>query len=285
MNEAAQQNTRRPAPVVILVRPQLAENIGMCARAMANFGLSEMRLVAPRDGWPQKSALKKGAFSAAAGATHILTAAKHYDTLDAALFDLHHVYATTARFREQAKPVEAPAIALPDAARRIASGQKVGLMFGPERTGLESDEVMAASSIITFPVNPEYASLNLAQAVLLTGYEWMRASQGDALPFTMPEPSPPAPQGMVGQFFGFLEQELDRVRFFHPEGKKPVMMRNLRNIIHRMAPTEQDIRTLWGMIDLLAKGGKKPGSKKPGSKKPGSKNSLAEGDAPAVTDA
>jgi tRNA/rRNA methyltransferase len=280
MSEATQQNIRRPAPVVILVRPQLAENIGMCARAMANFGLSEMRLVAPRDGWPQKAQLKKGAFSAAAGATHILTAAKHYDTLDAALFDLHHVYATTARFREQAKPVQAPAIALPEAARRVASGEKVGLMFGPERTGLESDEVMAASSIITFPVNPEYASLNLAQAVLLTGYEWMRASQGDVLPFTMPEPSPLASQGMVGQFFAFWEQELDRVRFFHPESKKPVMLRNLRNMIHRMQPTEQDIRTLWGAMDLLAKGGKKPGSKTAEAKKPG-----AEGEAPPVTDA
>ncbi|MBN8534479.1 MAG: RNA methyltransferase [Rhizobiales bacterium] len=249
------------APVVILVRPQLAENIGMCARAMANFGLSEMRLVSPRDGWPQKAQMKKGAFSAAAGATHVLTAAKHFDTLDQAVADLHHVYATTARYREQAKPVEAPAKALADAASRVASGQKVGLMFGPERTGLESDEVMLASSIITFPVNPEYASLNLAQAVLLTGYEWMRASKGDVLPFSMPEESPPAQQGMVSQFFAFFEGELDRVRFFHPEAKKPVMVRNLRNMIHRMSPSEQDIRTLWGALDLLAKGGKQPGSK------------------------
>lgn len=248
-------------PVVILVRPQMAENIGMCARAMANFGLSEMRLVAPRDGWPQKAQMKKGAFSAAAGATHVLTAAKHYDTLDLAVADLHHVYATTARYREQAKPVQAPAKAMSDAAARAASGQKIGLMFGPERTGLESDEVMLASSIITFPVSPDYASLNLAQAVLLTSYEWMRGSQGDVLPFTMPEESPPAPQGMVEQFFAFFTGELDRVRFFHPEAKRPVMMRNLRNMIHRMSPSEQDIRTLWGAMDLLAKGGKQPGSK------------------------
>jgi tRNA/rRNA methyltransferase len=256
-----EKRARAGAPVILLVRPQLAENIGMCARAMANFGLSEMRLVAPRDGWPQKAQLKKGAFSAAAGASHILTAAKHFDTLDAALADLHHVYATTARYREQAKPVEPPVKALADAAERVADGQKVGLMFGPERTGLESDEVMLASSIITFPVSPDYASLNLAQAVLLTGYEWMRAAHGDILPFSMPQESPPAPQQMVAQFFAFLEGELDRVRFFHPEGKKPVMLRNLRNMFHRMAPSEQDIRTLWGAIDLLAKGGKQPGSK------------------------
>jgi tRNA/rRNA methyltransferase len=249
---------REAAPVIILVRPQLAENIGMCARAMANFGLSEMRLVAPRDGWPQKAKLKKGAVSAAAGATHILQAAKHYDTLDAAIADLHHVYATTARFREQAKRVEAPARAMDGAAAMISAGQKVGILFGPERAGLENDDVMMASSIITFPVNPEFASLNLAQAVLLVGYDWMRAAKGDALPFAMPNDSPPATQGSMNAFFAFLEAELDRVRFFHPVGKKPVMLRNFRNIIHRMNPTEQDIRTLWGAIDLLARGGKKP---------------------------
>ncbi|CAN1552478.1 LasT rRNA methylase [Rhabdaerophilaceae bacterium] len=251
------------APVIILVRPQLAENIGMCARAMANFGLTEMRLVAPRDGWPQKAKLKKGAVSASAGATHVLSAAKHYDTLDAALGDLHHVYATTARFREQAKAVEAPMAAMAGAAQRVASGQKVGIMFGPERAGLENDDIMLASSIITFPVNPDFASLNLAQAVLLTGYEWMRAAQGDVLPFSAPNESPPATQAAMQSFFAFIEGELDRVRFFHPPAKKPIMVRNFRNIIHRMAPSEQDIRTLWGAVDLLARGGKKPGEKKP----------------------
>lgn len=261
--------------MVILVRPQLAENIGMCARAMANFGLTELRLVAPRDGWPQKAKLKKGAVSAAAGATHVLSAAKHFDTLDAAVADLHHVYATTARSREQAKPVEAPAAAMIGAAQRAAAGQKLGLMFGPERAGLENDDVMLASSIITFPVNPEFASLNLAQAVLLTGYEWMRASQGDVLPFATPNESPPASQGAMQSFFAYLEGELDRVRFFHPAAKKPIMLRNFRNIIHRMSPSEQDIRTLWGAIDLIARGGKKPGEKRQ-AKKPAD---------PPVTDA
>lgn len=244
-------------PVIILVRPQLAENIGMCARAMANFGLSEMRLVAPRDGWPQKARLKKGAVSAAAGATSILENAILFEDVGAAISDLDHVFATTARNRGQAKPVHAPAEAMRESASRIGQGQRIGVMFGPERTGLDNDDAALASALITFPVNPEFASLNLAQAVLLTGYDWFRASRGDILPFAMPNESPPVRRETLLAFFGFLEAHLDRVRYFFPEAKKPVMLRNLQNIFHRMHPSEQDVRTLRGMIDIIARGGKK----------------------------
>lgn len=247
---------KNPPPVVILVRPQLAENIGMCARAMANFGLSELRLVAPRDGWPQKTRMKKGAVSAAAGATFILEKAVLFETLEEATGDLHHVFATTARERGQAKPVLAPAAAMADAHLRIGRGERIGLMFGPERTGLENDDIALASTIITFPVNPEFASLNLAQAVLLTGYEWFRQATGDAPPFVAPEMSPPARRETLHAFFDFVEAHLDRARYFFPEKKRPVMVRNFRNLIHRLDPTEQDIRTLRGAIDWLVKRGR-----------------------------
>lgn len=255
-------------PVVILVRPQLAENIGMCARAMANFGLSEMRLVAPRDGWPQKTRMKKGAFQAAAGASDILEKAQLFETLEEAVADLTHVYATTARERGQAKPVCAPAQAMSEAHGRVARGEKVGILFGPERTGLENDDVALASTIITFPVNPKFASLNLAQAVLLTGYEWFRIESGEAPPFAAPaENLPanhlPAKRETLVAFFDFMEGHLDRARFFWPAAKRPVMLRNFRNIVHRLDPTEQDVRTLRGAVDMLVRRGK-PGPKKKG---------------------
>lgn len=243
-------------PVIILVRPQLAENIGMCARAMANFGLSEMRLVAPRDGWPQKTRMKKGAFQAAAGASEILENAQLFETIEAAIADLHHVWATTARERGQAKPVQAPSQAMGEAAKRVGEGQRVGILYGPERTGLENDDVALASAIITFPVNPKFASLNLAQAVLLNGYEWFRQAEGEAPPFEAPEISPPVRRETLQAFFDFLEGHLDRARYFWPEKKRPVMVRNLRNIVHRLNPTEQDIRTLRGALDWLVKRGK-----------------------------
>jgi tRNA/rRNA methyltransferase len=263
-------------PVIILVRPQLAENIGMCARAMANFGLTEMRLIAPRDGWPQKTRMKKGAISAAAGATEILESARLFETLEEAVADLHHVFATTARERGQAKPVLAPAQAMAEAHGRITRGEKIGLMFGPERTGLENDDVALASAIITFPVNPKFASLNLAQAVLLTGYEWFRHANGEAAPFEMPALSPPAKRETLLSFFDFVEGHLERARYFFPEKKKPVMIRNFRNIVHRLDPSEQDIRTLRGAIEWLVKRGKpsdpRSGASRSGDKPAGSEN-------------
>jgi tRNA/rRNA methyltransferase len=248
----------RPAieggPAVILVRPQLAVNIGMCARAMANFGLSDLRLVNPRDGWPRTGALRKGAYAAAAGAVHLLESAKLYDTLEEAIADLNYVWATTARERGQGKRVEGPVVAMAETKALMDTGGLAGILFGAERTGLDSDEIAIADSIITFPVNPAYASLNLAQAVLLCGYEWFRAAHGDGPRFVTPERSVPAPREMVVAFFDFFESKLDENGFFRPANKKPNMQRNLRNMIHRMELTEQDVRTLWGAVVRLSEG-------------------------------
>lgn len=241
-------------PAIILVRPQLAVNIGMCARAMANFGLCDLRLVNPREGWPRTGALKKGAYAAAAGAVHLLEKAKLFDSVEAAVADLNCVYATTARERGQFKPVLTPAEAMPQAAARIKAGEKHGILFGPERTGLDNDDIALADQIITFPVNAAYASLNLAQAVLLVGYEWHKANAGDVKPFLPVERSPAASRQVMLSFFEFLEGELERAGFFRPIGKKPVMQRNLRNMFHRMQMTEQDVRTFWGMIVRLVEG-------------------------------
>ena len=241
-------------PAIILVRPQLAVNIGMCARAMANFGLSDLRLVNPREGWPRTGALRKGAYAAAAGAVHLLESARLFDTLEAAVADLSVVWATTARERGQGKRILPPAVAMGETAQAFAAGESRGILYGPERTGLDNDEIALADALITFPVNPAYASLNLAQAVLLTGYEWFKASQGEILPFAAVERSPPAPREMVLSFFEFFEGELEKNGFFRPVTKRPIMQRNLRNIFHRMGLSEQDVRTLRGALVRLVEG-------------------------------
>ena len=236
-----------PRPIVILVEPQMAENVGMAARAMANFGLSEMRLVAPRGGWP-----KKGARAAASGAVHVLDSAKLFATAREAVADLQFVLATTARERGQMKRVLGPEEAMREAHWRLAVGQKVGILFGRERTGLENDEIALSDAILTFPVNPAFKSLNLAQAVLLTGYEWFRIAQGGAVPFG-DAPSPPATRESVASFFDWVEAELDVVNFYPPD-KRPVMTRNMRDIFLRRELTEQDVRTLRGALRALAEG-------------------------------
>jgi tRNA/rRNA methyltransferase len=235
-------------PVIILVEPQLAENIGMVARAMANFGLSDLRLVAPRNGWP-----KKGAHSAASGATHVLEGAGLYPDVREAVADLNFVFATTARERGQMKRVFGPDEAMRDAKGRVAAGQGVGILFGRERTGLENDEVALADAIVTFPVNPKFSSLNLAQAVLLMAYEWHKLSTGGALPFGQGREAAPASRASLAAFLDFVEGELDRVDYF-PMGKRPGMTRNMRDIFHRMELSEQDVRTLWGAIRAIAEG-------------------------------
>jgi tRNA/rRNA methyltransferase len=241
-------------PAIVLVRPQLAVNIGMCARAMANFGLADLRLVSPREGWPRTGARRKGAYAAAAGAVHLLEGARVFDSVEAAVADLSYVYATTARERGQGKAVLVPSLALPVSAARRGTGERHGLGFGAERSGLDNDEVALADAILTFPVNSAYASLNLAQAVLICGYEWYRAAHGDAPPYETPERSPPAQREMVLSFFDFLESKLEAAGFFRPIGKRPVMQRNLRNMFHRMELTKQDVRTWWGMIVRLVEG-------------------------------
>ncbi len=243
--------TTTAAPVIILVEPQLAENIGMCARAMANFGLSELRLVAPRDGWPN-GGLKTGAAAAAAGATHILENARLYPDAAAAVADLNHVLATTARERGQMKRVLTPAEAMPALALRIGAGERIGILFGRERIGLTNEEISLADTILTFPVEPAFASLNLAQAVLLNGYEWFRATGGQP-PFGENSTSPPASRGTVLSMFAYLESELDVSGFF-PPGKRPIMVANLRDILHRLSLTEQEARTLRGVFKSLVEG-------------------------------
>jgi tRNA/rRNA methyltransferase len=241
-------------PAIILVRPQLAVNIGMCARAMANFGLDDLRLVNPREGWPRSDDYRKVAYAAAAGATGLLDSARVFASVEAAVGDLHGVYATTARERGQMKAVLTPSVAMGAAAQ--AAGEKRGVLFGPERTGLDNDEVALADSIVTFPSSPAYASFNLSQAVLICGYEWFKAAHGDqSPPPAIPRAqSPPAQRQMLLAFFDYLEGKLDENGFFRPAAKKPGMRRNLRNIFHRMELTQQEVRTLWGAMVRLAEG-------------------------------
>jgi tRNA/rRNA methyltransferase len=240
-------------PVVILVEPQLGENIGMAARAMGNFGLSRLRLVKPRDGWPNLSAQR-----AAAGADHILDQVELFDTVEAAVADCTLLLATTARSHDQAKPVIGPREAAREIVREIASQGRAGLLFGRERAGLLNEEVALADRIVTFPVNPAFASLNLAQAVLLMGYEWFTLATADALPFAMPERSERASQHQMQAFFDNLVRELDRVEFLRPPEKRDTMLVNLRNIFSRMEPTRQDMHTLHGVVMAIAEGRKGP---------------------------
>jgi tRNA/rRNA methyltransferase len=240
-------------PVVILVEPQLGENIGMAARAMGNFGLSRLRMVNPRDRWPNTSAQR-----AAAGADHILDNVELYDTVQQAVADCSLLFATTARAHDQAKPVVPPEAAAREIAAEITGGGTVGILFGRERYGLQNEEVALANRIVTFPVNPGFASLNLAQAVLLIGYEWFKLSTEGALPFAMPERSERASQHQMQAFFDNLVRELDTVEFLRPQEKRETMLVNLRNIFTRMEPTKQDMHTLHGVIMAIAEGRKGP---------------------------
>jgi tRNA/rRNA methyltransferase len=241
-----------PAPVVVLVEPQLGENIGAVARAMANFGLSRLRLIKPVQGWPNERARVM-----AAGADRVLDAAELYDDLAQAIGDCTFVVATTARVHDQTKRVVSAEEAVLELAPRIASGETVALVFGRERYGLQNDEVGQADRILTLPVNPAFASLNLGQAAIIVAYEWFKRA-GTGLPFTTAERSPPAPKEQLAAFFASLENELEKVEFFRPEEKRGVMRINLRNIFQRIQPTQQDIRTLHGVVNALAQGRKGP---------------------------
>jgi tRNA/rRNA methyltransferase len=256
-----------PTPTMILVRPQLADNIGMVARAMANFGLEDLRLVAPRDGWPNEKAL-----IAASGADFIIDAAPAFATLAGAMADLNYVVATTARQRDLTKPVLTPEQAATEIMSRMADGQRCGVLFGPERTGLDGDEVAVADAIVMAPVNPRFASLNLAQAALLFGYEWMKASHAGTLgrvtTFETPlqtglhtRKSEPATKEELLGFVGQLESELERLGFFNSGHKRQAVMRNIHSMFARMDATEQEVRTLRGIVATLSKG--KGPSRKP----------------------
>ena len=240
-------------PVIVLVEPQLGENIGAAARAMANFGLTRLRLVRPRQGWPNDKARMM-----ATGADRILERAELYDTLADAVADCSFVLAATARAHDQAKPVIGAAAAAAEIAPRIGAGEIVAVVFGRERNGLHNDEVALADRIVTLPVNPAFASLNLAQAVVIVAYEWFKLISAGKLPFAMPEKSPPAPKEQLLAFFAALERELEKVEFFRPPDKRETMQINLRNIFTRMQATRQDVRTLHGVIMAIAEGRKGP---------------------------
>src|SRR3981081_1835793 len=240
-------------PIVIRVEPQLGENIGMAARAMGNFGLTRLRIVNPRDGWPNVHARR-----AASGADHVLDHVELFDTVEQAVADCTLLFATTARAHDQAKPVVAPEAAAREIAAEITGGGKVGILFGRERYRLQNEEVARANRIVTFPVNPGFASLNLAQAVLLIGYEWFKLSTEGELPFAMPERSERASQHQMQAFFDNLVRELDKVEFLRPAEKRETMLVNLRNIFARMEPTKQDMHTLHGVVMAIAEGRKGP---------------------------
>lgn len=238
-------------PVIILVNPQMGENIGACARAMLNCNLTELRLVKPRDGWPSESALAN-----ASGADKLIENARLYETTQQAIADLELVYATSARQFTLNKPIDN----LEDATETLAkSDLKTGILFGPERTGLHGDDVALAGRILTIPLNPVFSSLNIAQAVLLVAYSWHRAHG-----LAQPEPAPrverqkPATQE---QFEGLIEHvvsELDNADFFTSPNKRPSMIRNLRAAFSRMQPTEQDVMTFRGIVKALVLGRRNP---------------------------
>ena len=231
------------APVIVLVRPQLGENIGKAARAMLNFGLAEMRLVTPRDGWPNPSA-----GPAAAGADEVLEQAQVFDTLADAVADCANVYATTVRKRGMTKPVVTPE----QAAREIhVSAGRSALVFGPERSGLETEDVALARAILTVPVNPQFGSLNLAQAVVLCAYEWSKAG-GLALP-PSEEELPPAPQDELEGLIGHFEALLEPKNYFWPTSRAEANRRTLRNVLTRPGWNHLEIRTLRGVLSFLEK--------------------------------
>jgi tRNA/rRNA methyltransferase len=240
-------------PIVILVEPQLGENIGAVARAMGNFGLHRLRLVNPRQGWPNPKAQVL-----AAGADAILEGVELFDTVEEALADCTFVLAATARAHDQAKPVIGPDQAARVMATHIAEGENVAILFGRERNGLESHEVGLADQVITLPVNPAFASLNLAQAVLIVAYEYFKLAGGGALPFTTPQKSKLAPKQQLLAFFATLDRALEKAEFFRPPEKRDTMTTNLHNIFTRMQPTRQDIQTLHGVIIAIAEGRKGP---------------------------
>ena len=234
-------------PAVVLVQPQLGENIGTAARAMFNCGLTDLRIVKPRDGWPSAKAA-----SAASGADIVLEKASLYDTVEDAIAGLRHVYATTARDRYMVKRVVTPREGAAEFRALAAKGEGCGILFGPERTGLLNEHIALADTVVSVPLNPAFSSLNLAQAVLLVGYEWFTA--GDATPASqlVTGHSKPATKERLIRFFEHLEEELDRNGFMRNAEKRPSMVRNLRNLFQRAQCTEQELRTLHGVVTAFA---------------------------------
>jgi len=237
-----------PPPCVVLDQPQLAENIGAAARVMANFGLSELRLVRPRDGWPQERA-----WASASGADWPLDGARVFDSVEEALADRRLVYACTARPRETELPVHTPGEAARALSAAAAQGLPTAYLFGAERAGLETRAVALCNAILTIPVDPRFRSLNLSHAICVAAYEW-RLTVLDAPPEAFRDRAPPAEQEAMLGLYGHLEEELEASGFFHPPEKKPAMVRNLRVALNRARLTDQEVRTFRGVITALVKG-------------------------------
>lgn len=234
-------------PVIVLVRPQLGENIGKAARAMLNFGLTELRLVAPRDGWPNPDA-----GPSAAGADAVLAEAEVFDTTAQAVADCSHVYATTVRKREDTKPVVTPQAA---AEQIAAQDGRSALMFGAERSGLDIPDVSLARAILTVPVNPQFGSLNLAQAVIVCAYEWSKLQamkQPTATPIL-----PPAPQSELNGMIDHCRQVLEPTGYFYPEGRREANERTLRNVLTKPAWNHLEVRTIRGILNHLGRGARR----------------------------
>jgi tRNA/rRNA methyltransferase len=241
--------TATTTPVVILVRPQLGENIGMAARAMLNCGLSTLRLVAPRDGWPNDRAQR-----AASGADVVLENVEVFDTVPAAVADLERVVATTARNRELTQRILTPRQAAAEVRGWIGQGRRVGILFGPERTGLENDDMVHADTALSIPLNPQFSSLNIAQAVLLVAYEWAAAKDETPAERMSDHAARPASKEELQNLFDHLERALDQSGFLRNKDMRPSMVLNLRALLQRAEMTEQEARTFHGVIKFLSKG-------------------------------
>ncbi|MFT5510213.1 MAG: tRNA/rRNA methyltransferase [Hyphomicrobiaceae bacterium] len=248
------------APSILLMAPQIADNIGMAARAMGNFGLDDLRVIEPRDGWPSEKAR-----AVASGAAAIIDSAGLHATLGDAIGDLNWVCATTARQRDMRKPVLTPSQVAAEMHRRTAEGQRCGILFGRERNGLQSDEIADCDAMVMIPVKSDFASLNLAQAVLLLGYEWLKASNEASLGRVTTYESPletgvymnkdaPANKQELLGLYEHLEAELERLGFFNPSTRRHVVVRNVRNMLGRMNATGQEVKTLRGIVATLANG-------------------------------
>ena len=235
-------------PCIILDRPQLAHNIGAVARAMANFGLADLRLVNPRDGWPQERA-----WASASGAEWPLNAARVYDRVEDAVADLHLVYATTARPRELQLPVFTPREAMAQLSADVGEGRSVGLLFGAERAGLETADIALCQGVVTLPIDPRFRSLNLAQAVIILAYEWRMTAEVGA-PAIFRDAPPPADGAAMQGLYDHFERELEEAGFFHPPEKKPSMVQNLRSALARARFSDQEVRTFRGVVTALSRG-------------------------------
>jgi tRNA/rRNA methyltransferase len=242
------------SPVVILIRPQLADNIGAAARAMANFGLFHMRLVSPRDGWPQENAWRN-----ASGAQRILEELSVHATVADAVADLHHVFATCPRPRHIVKPLLTPRGAAAELREIVGRGLRCGLLFGPERAGLDNEDIAHADTLIRYPVNPAFTSLNLAQAVIVMAYEWWQACDDTPPHQLMTNESEVATKAELENFLTHLVDQLDACGFLRNKPKRPGMVRNLRHLFQRGEVTDQELRTLHGVITELAIGRRKRG--------------------------